>query len=532
MTSEHVFPPLEEGRVLLDLPVVEVTLLEDRAQVIRRGMVALTVGAHKLAIAGVAPVAQDVSVRGGLSGPGNGRVSDTRLVRARRPHLQDPEGERALRIAEHTRQLEALRGQQIALTESRLWSQGQMQMVDEMLDHSAAELSGDVAWGRHDPDRWNEVFDGLFDQLGTLESEDLEGFFKGIELHKDIERHITALTTLNDARATLVARVELDLTVESDGLYQVEVAYVVPCALWRPCHRARLIEGPDSAQLQFSCDATLWQHTGEDWANATLKFSTARSSTAHEPPLLSDDLLNAQRKGSPPPLETREVEVQTTGPTGKGGAMPRSVELPGVDDGGEVRTLQAAEPVTVPSNGRPVRVPLFSFTSAAHCEWRLMAEIDTGAHLAVTAHHSGAHPILAGPVELIREGGIVGESTVLFVAPGAPMELGFGPAPDVQVVRKVTVKSDTDPVDKWVHKDHRLVLYLSNYGPEERCLHVTERVPVSEVPEVKVQMLNASADGKSVGIEVDDQGMWTTTHTLPPYSQSEIKLKWRLSTHE
>ena len=56
-------PPLDPERRSVDAPVKEVTMLEDRAQVLRRAALSFdTTGLHRLVILGVAPVLQDVSV--------------------------------------------------------------------------------------------------------------------------------------------------------------------------------------------------------------------------------------------------------------------------------------------------------------------------------------------------------------------------------------------------------------------------------------------------------------------------------------
>jgi hypothetical protein len=56
-------------------------------------------------------------------------------------------------------------------------------------------------------------------------------------------------------------------------------------------------------------------------------------------------------------------------------ATPATVELPGVDGGGEVRNLRPTSEATIPSDGRPYRVPIFSLSSEATVEYVLMPEV-------------------------------------------------------------------------------------------------------------------------------------------------------------
>ena len=64
----------------------------------------------------------------------------------------------------------------------------------------------------------------------------------------------------------------IDVTVKDRGDYRISLDYMVPCALWRPIHRATL----DGGSLLFECEAAVWQATGEDWREVALSFSTAR----------------------------------------------------------------------------------------------------------------------------------------------------------------------------------------------------------------------------------------------------------------
>ncbi|MCA9687369.1 MAG: DUF4140 domain-containing protein, partial [Myxococcales bacterium] len=62
-------------QIAAELPVVEVTLLEDRALVVRRGVVELAVGRTQLRVDGVAPVLVDKTLNATLV-PGAGESTE------------------------------------------------------------------------------------------------------------------------------------------------------------------------------------------------------------------------------------------------------------------------------------------------------------------------------------------------------------------------------------------------------------------------------------------------------------------------
>ncbi|MYS06077.1 DUF4139 domain-containing protein, partial [Streptomyces sp. SID6041] len=146
------------------------------------------------------------------------------------------------------------------------------------------------------------------------------------------------------------------------------LSHLVPCALWRPAYRA-VLDGPD---VTLETDAMVWQRTGEDWSGVGLTLSTARSSTATEPPSLDEDRLTLKDRTAAErrtvDVELREEDVSDLGPVPVLG-------LPGVDDGGETRVLHSLVPVSVPSDGRAHRVPLSVFGTAARSEYACSPEV-------------------------------------------------------------------------------------------------------------------------------------------------------------
>ena len=110
-------------------------------------------------------------------------------------------------------------------------------------------------------------------------------------------------------------------------------------------------------------DAVAWQRTGEDWTGADLSFSTARTTLAAEPPQLGEDVLllvdRTPEERKTIEVDLREVEIQSVGPSSDEPVdLAAALSLPGVDDGGEARTLVPSDRVTVRSDGRPHRVRL------------------------------------------------------------------------------------------------------------------------------------------------------------------------------
>lgn len=507
-------------RAPLDAPPRAVVLLEDRAQVRRAGRVKLAPGRNRLVLRGVSPILQDLSLRAEVDGPAT--VADARVRRGlRTERAAKPEDIAALAAA-----VRDATAKQTAATRAAERALAAHARIGEIVARGMDELPQDVAWGLGDRDRWVETFEALFERGRAAAEQAVEHRFTAEDARRAAEdAHARALAA-DRPDHHVEAYIELDLVaddaLEPGAEAEISVHYTVPNALWRPVHRARL----DGDALRFESRAAVWQHTGEDWTDVDFAASTARTSLGTTAPLLDDDLLTARRREEKVTLAAREVEVQRTGPKG-GGPATGAVDLPGVDDGGEVRHLTAGRRVTIPGDGRPVFVDLFGFEAPAARERVLMAEADPAVHLRVEARHTGRQPILAGPVELVRDSGTVGWTETLYVAPGGPLELGFGPDDALRAVRRVDTHAEIDPVDKWTRRRATVHLYLSNIGPEDRAVRITERLPVSEVEEVRVEVLPARTTGDE---RPDRDGLWTIERVVPARGQLTVQLGWQVAT--
>lgn len=516
------FPPIADGLDPVEAPIREVTVLEDRAQIRRAGRVALRPGRNRLLIREVAPVLQDVSLRGAVDG-GGARVIDLCARRAMRIRAVD----KPARARELEQELERLREQHEELAEERLRAEQRHRALGEILAKGTLEIPEDAAWGMVNQQAWHDTFEALYKRSRALVDTILERYHAQLELAERAELLARERRALDRWDHSFVAWIEVDVEAAAATEAELCVEYVVPNALWRPLHSARL---GDDGRVRFLSSAALWQNTGEDWRDVELVFSTARASLGTEPPLLSDDLLQAQRKSERVVVEQREVAVQRASVEGGASVRPPStVELPGVDDGGDIQNLRArSEPSSVLSDGRLNVIPLFELEAAADRQLVCLPELEPRVFLKATLRNEARHPILAGPVELIRENGVVGWTKVLFVAPGERFELSFGHDDGLRVYRTTRSKSETDPVDTWTHHDTAVTVFLSNLEGASKQVELVERIPVAEIEHIRVKLLPEKCQPAPPAPDPD--GFCRYRFELPGNSQHTLQLRFRLST--
>jgi uncharacterized protein (TIGR02231 family) len=267
----------------------------------------------------------------------------------------------------------------------------------------------------------------------------------------------------------------------------------------------------------------VWQATGEDCVDVELLFSTARPTQRAEPPQLTDDRLRVQRRAE------KQVQVgvreETIGTTGEGAEVAREATLPGVDDGGETRTLPASSRASIASTGRLHRVPVFAFDAPAEVDRVSRPERSPLVHLRSRQANASPHPILAGPLELLRESGFVGRGEVTFVAPGERFVLGWGADDGLRVSREQQEEREAARLTGRQTITRTVVLSLSNLEALPASFTLEERVPVSELEQVKVEL---DEKRTAPAARPDAQGIVSWAITLPPRGTKTVTLVYRL----
>jgi uncharacterized protein (TIGR02231 family) len=506
----------------MEAPVRAVTLLEDRAQVTRRGTVRVTAGQNRIVVHGVAPVLQDVSLRAEILS-GKARVADARMRRGLRIRTADkPEAARVLE-----EKIESLQRERQQVLEDQASSRARFERIQQLLQLGAEELPVDAGWGMGMAAQ-QDSFDALFRKARQLRESMLQATFSAERLAEEISALLRQRQAMDRVDHQVVSWLEADVLADADGEVELRIDYVVPNALWRPLHTARLL---GRNQVQITSSAAVWQDTGEDWKDVELQFSTARSSLGIEPPLLQADLLTVKKKNEALVVQARQVQVQKAGlgsAPAAGGARPTptSVDLPGVDDGGETRNLRAPGKSSIPSDGRPNVIPLFTFEDGAEAALVTFPELEPKVFLRAVARNTSSSPMLAGPVELLQDNGFVGWTQTLFVAPQEKFELSFGPDDSLRVQREEKKSSKQHHVSKWTENTTNVTIYLSNLSGDARTVVVTERIPVSEIEHVKVELDTDKTTGSPV---LDDNGFCTWKAEVPANGHLVLHLRFKVS---
>ncbi|MGV9692082.1 DUF4139 domain-containing protein [Streptomyces sp. NPDC003444] len=503
------------------LPVTAVTCLEDRAHVERTADLDLTAGVQRLRLGPIGALAVDRTLHAELTSDRPATVLGTRIVRTWTPRgpVPSPGDDSPLRLRLH-----ALDRERDAVERERDRLLARLDLLGRLAADLLREIREGVGSGESEGERWGRELDRVDAERDTYAERLRAVGVRLTSLETEYDTTLRAMAEAEEEPAELVAHVELTVEAAEAGPARLRLGHLTPCALWRPAYRAVL----DGGSLTLETEAVVWQRTGEDWSDVRLTLSTARSALATEPPGLVEDRLTLRDRSA---AERRTVDVEVREEAiGDLGPAP-VLGLPGVDDGGEARVLNAPSAVSVRGDGRAHRVPLSVFTTDAGGEYACSPELSPLVTQVVRFDNRSGHALLAGPVDLVRGSGFTGRGTLDFTAPGAPAELAYGSRDDIRVVRYAEESHDTTGLTQRTVVTHTVRLHLSRFsapGEEgERVVALRERIPVSEVSAVEVRLREESCSPAPASVDAEGVVRWDVP--LPPGGRRTVTLVYEVS---
>lgn len=421
----------------IDAPIENVTVLEDRACVRRRARITLSKGSTQLRVPTIATVASDKTLAARIVGDAAAQVTD---VRVRRGPLDDG----------NDSQIANLQAEHAAVVADKEVVRLHREDLERIARSTHEQIARQAARGTADIDKWRQAVDAIRDSDAPLRSRLADLETRAESLRQSIEQ--ARAGRASDGRV-VTADALIRINAAADCEVELTIEYVVAGVAWRPIHSAEILDGADP-QLRLRTGACIWQATTENWTNVALCVSTERGAAHHAPPEVV-----------PRAVRARVPSVRRRRPLDS--SMHASVvpdELPGVDDRQGNLRFTPSGVHTLLADGRPRVVPLFEFVGSADValnisEGRRPCAFTTSRHL-----NESAEPLLAGPVDLIRAGGVQGRSEIGYVAPGEAFDLVWGPDRDLRVRREAAGA------------------HISNIGASDERVIVESGKPAIEVP--------------------------------------------------
>ncbi len=333
----------------------------------------------------------------------------------------------------------------------------------------------------------------------TIRKAALEALQRQAQLRRQVEELERQITPLKSERDRLAAANpewrSLRVRLSTAQAAELRLSYRITQAGWAPSYRALL----DTASGALSLErlAQVSQQSGEDWRNVKLRLSTAQVSTRVGLPSPAPWLLNIR-----PPVAAAETRLYAA-PPAPAPAMAMSVAVQGSRtrepelDRFDLTVFQndyATEfvlplRVNIDSGIQRASLTLGTEKLQARVLARVQPQNEAAAYLvADLARPAGAWP--RGPLQLVRDGALVGNTSLQMAGSDERLELPFGRDDAVRVQVEPEQRNAGDRGFIGARAEHR---YGRAYVVENRhsrgalTLQVVEAAPVAQHEDIKVQ---------------------------------------------
>ncbi|MCK8681131.1 DUF4139 domain-containing protein, partial [Streptomyces lichenis] len=150
--------------------------------------------------------------------------------------------------------------------------------------------------------------------------------------------------------------------------------------------------------------------------------------------------------------------------------------------------FDAAARADIPSDGTWHTVTLTTVPVGLRTEYLTVPSAELAVYATLLLSNATDQALLAGPVEVTLDDDHLLTAALPTLAPGAVRRLGLGPAEDIKVVRRTTLRESTTGLRNHVTVlDHRVHVELANRFPRPVTVEVHERVPVTTDPDIRIE---------------------------------------------
>lgn len=399
------------------------------------------------------------------------------------------------------------------------------------------------------PEQWSAVADSLTDKVAKNLKQNIALDIKIRETNDKIQKIHNELNGLRTGQKQTYM-VNVPFEADQSGTLIVDLTYQINNASWSPIYDARL--DVTSAKMELIQYGSVYQRTGEDWTDVKLTLSTAQPSRGASLPDLQPNWLSIQqnyakrgggnnfagvttltanRMAEPEMMAADMLEMEVA-------AVPASEELTKasfapahINTEGFIGEYEITGPASVKSNGEQSKLLIGAFDTENDLIVQVKPQISTDAYLVVKTKLKGEAPILAGQVNLFRDGAYIGQTYVKMLRPDDEAKLAFG-IDDNITVRRNTLSdnlSETGLISKTTAIERAFVTEIRNLHKKPIKIAILETMPTSKDERIDVKI---SKEKTTPGFEsdVDDiKGLLRWEKQAVAGEAFKINLGWSVS---
>jgi uncharacterized protein (TIGR02231 family) len=512
--------------------IESVTVYPDGATVTRRIRVDLPQGDSVLRAVDFPPTLDPGSLR--VEGEARARLTiggiDARPPRAERPPADPALDDR----------IEALRDDRDRLDGKIAAATARRKFAERFAEQAPAGI-GDKGEARP-LGEWRAAFAAVEDEVMAVHTTIREARI----MQRNIDRELAQLDAQRTANPPRKMEVRIDINSDAATTATLRVSYTVRGARWSPIYDARLDTGGRERKpsIDLVRRAEIVQATGEDWNDVQLAVSTARTAKggsapelrplivrypAPPRPLLEGARAPASSLSAPAPPATPGFIARRDRAQQKDEEIAAGEQEAAVDAGGFQAVYRIPGRVSVAASEGAKSFRISSAIIVPDLLVRAAPALDATAFLEANFKHAEDAPLLPGRIAIYRDGIYVGRGQMAMTAKDEDVRLGFGADDNIKIVRSTVrqIEGSAGIINsaKTEHREYKTSIRNGHDAPIR--VVIEDQVPVSEIDDVKVELLPATTPPTEKDVR-NRRGVTAWSLEVAPGEAKEIRIAWRV----
>jgi len=293
--------------------------------------------------------------------------------------------------------------------------------------------------------------------------------------------------------------------------------------------------------MELAFLGSVWQRTGEDWSDVSLRVSTAQPARGLFVPQLEPRYL-ARAEPPRPMLQRRERGMpMPSAPAMARSAAPEAeayqldeakvaVEIPQatVEEGLLSASFTTPRRETVDGSGQARKVSLARFPLKAEIVRTAAPRVEAAAFLTAKAVNETGFPLLAGTAGVYLGDEFVGRAAIAATPPGGELQLAFGADDRIEIDRKVLERrrESAGIISKDEVYRYRVRIGVKNRYAAPVAVKLLDLVPVSRDEKIEVKVLEGTTAATREDPERPGVKVWELA--LTPREEKVVELRYEV----
>ncbi|MGQ9842252.1 MAG: mucoidy inhibitor MuiA family protein [Spirochaetota bacterium] len=348
------------------------------------------------------------------------------------------------------------------------------------------------------------------------------------KLNEEKVRLEKELSLLNTGEATKSLQLVVVNTGQDSAL--VRVQYVTGNAGWNMAYEARA--NTESQTVDVTCNARVYQRTGEDWKDVSLELSASKPFVATHHPTLNPWYLDiAQPSYSYSYQESAKSMVFKS--KLEEAAPQDDKAMPAIQEEEEriAFSFQVKGTKTIPSDGNAYTIPVAKATSDCTLRYATVPKVLPYVMLEGEFPNPFDFPMQGGSMNVYLDGKFVNSFSVnkLYV-PKDPITIALGVDESMSVERKLLSKNTEYKglVGKTKRIEYVYSIKLANGKKRDVAVTVQDAIPISQNEKIAVTLINKN----SIGATIDQEGKATWQVELKSNQKKELMIHFAVEYPE